>query len=240
MHTDVPSSAPTLAAVPPPPPTPPPAGAPAQAGDLAATAEAIPRRLRVEPWADPVVDHLGHDPRSAYVEQFWLPILGPSTTLLLRRLASVLDREPEGADVELSSVARSLGLGTSGGKRCAFLRALDRSTQFGLSQQLGADRLAVRRRVPPLTQRQVVRLPKELQTDHGEWMQLHRPKGESVRIQRARVEALDLTSGGLGVDEVEVQLGRWGMHPAVAYDASRWAEKRHQQALDALAHLDTA
>ena len=152
----------------------------------------------------------------------------------------MLDREPEGVEVELSTVARSLGLGTAGGKRCAFVRALDRSTQFGLSQQLGTGRLAVRRRVPPLTQRQVVRLPKALQADHGEWMQLHRPKGESARPQRARVQALDLTSAGLGVDEVEQQLGRWGLHPAIAYDASRWAEQRHQQALDALTDLDTA
>ena len=31
--------------------------------------------LRVEPWPDPVIDELGHDPRSAYVETFWLPVL---------------------------------------------------------------------------------------------------------------------------------------------------------------------
>ena len=33
-----------------------------------------------EPWLDPVIDELGHDPRSAYVETFWLPVLGPPTT----------------------------------------------------------------------------------------------------------------------------------------------------------------
>jgi hypothetical protein len=36
-------------------------------------------RLRVEAWLDPVIDEVGHDPRSAYVEEFWLPILGPTT-----------------------------------------------------------------------------------------------------------------------------------------------------------------
>jgi hypothetical protein len=35
--------------------------------------------LNVEPWADPVVDELGVDPRAPYVERFWLPVLGPST-----------------------------------------------------------------------------------------------------------------------------------------------------------------
>ncbi len=35
-------------------------------------------RLRVEPWDDPLVDRLGHDPRSTYTEHYWLGILGPS------------------------------------------------------------------------------------------------------------------------------------------------------------------
>jgi hypothetical protein len=35
--------------------------------------------LRVEPWPDPVIDEVGHDPRSSYVETFWLPVLGPTT-----------------------------------------------------------------------------------------------------------------------------------------------------------------
>ena len=36
--------------------------------------------LAVRPWPDPVIDALGHDPRSAYVEQYWLGILGPPST----------------------------------------------------------------------------------------------------------------------------------------------------------------
>jgi hypothetical protein len=34
--------------------------------------------LRIVPWRDEVIDELGHDPRSHYVETFWLPVLGPS------------------------------------------------------------------------------------------------------------------------------------------------------------------
>lgn len=36
-----------------------------------------PATLRIVAWTDPVIDTLGHDPRSWYVEQFWLPIVGP-------------------------------------------------------------------------------------------------------------------------------------------------------------------
>ena len=42
--------------------------------------------LQVLPWSDPVIDQLGYDPRSRYVERFWLGILGPSATWLMRYL----------------------------------------------------------------------------------------------------------------------------------------------------------
>jgi hypothetical protein len=35
--------------------------------------------LHVRPWRDDVVDRAGFDPRSAYAEDFWLPVLGPSS-----------------------------------------------------------------------------------------------------------------------------------------------------------------
>jgi hypothetical protein len=43
--------------------------------------------LRVTPWIDPVVDGRGYAIYSSYVEVFWLPVLGPSATVLLQRLA---------------------------------------------------------------------------------------------------------------------------------------------------------
>lgn len=36
--------------------------------------------LHVAPWPDPVLEVTGHDPRSSYVERFWLALLGPSTS----------------------------------------------------------------------------------------------------------------------------------------------------------------
>ena len=54
------------------------------------TAQSLPTlttdTISIRPWPDPVIDALGHDPRSSYVETYWLGILGPSTTWLLRRL----------------------------------------------------------------------------------------------------------------------------------------------------------
>src|SRR5690606_21533957 len=78
--------------------------------------------VRVVPWPDPLVEAAGHDPRSPYVERYWLGVLGPTATWLVRRLAERLEAEPEGFDLELGSLAAELGVGHRGGRQAPFLR----------------------------------------------------------------------------------------------------------------------
>ncbi len=89
-------------------------------------------RVRVVEWADPTIERLGYDARSSYVERYWLPMLGPSTTWLVRHLAAGLERSPEGYDCDLHDVATSLGIGNRHGRHSPFARALDRAGRFGL------------------------------------------------------------------------------------------------------------
>ena len=70
-----------------------------------------PPELQVTTWVDPVVDPRGHPADSPYVEIFWLPVLGPSATFLLRRLSLYLDMFPEGLSMDLSELSCQLGLG---------------------------------------------------------------------------------------------------------------------------------
>src|SRR4051812_33578658 len=149
--------------------------------------------LLIKPWPDPVIDRLGHDPRSPYVEQFWLGVLGPSTTWLLRRIAAGLERSPAGFYLPLMETARALGLGDKGGRNSPFMRALGRCCQFGLAQVPDDATLAVRRNLPPLNRRQLARLPEALQDAHRAWQedQLQTPTHEQLRL-RARRLALSL------------------------------------------------
>src|SRR5881227_2628443 len=89
--------------------------------------------LTVRPWPDDVIDVLGHDPRSTYVETYWLGILGPSTTWLLRRLVAGLEASPSGYDLPLSETASCLGLGNKGGRHSPFMRSLARCVKFDLA-----------------------------------------------------------------------------------------------------------
>ena len=77
----------------------------------------VPRHWPSAAWPDPIIDTLGHDPRSDYVERFWLPTLGPTSLLLLRRLASHLDREPEGCALDVADLSQSLGVGPARARR---------------------------------------------------------------------------------------------------------------------------
>jgi hypothetical protein len=126
-------------------------------------------RLEIRPWPDPVLDHLGHDTRSPYVERYWLPILGPSSTLLLRRLAAALDEAPDGFELDPSSWAVELGIGMRGGRHSPFWRSIERTCRFGATRRHG-EVLAVRRRLPPLNRHQIDRLPPALRHRHELWL----------------------------------------------------------------------
>jgi hypothetical protein len=113
---------------------------------------------------------LGFDPRSPYVEAYWLGTLGPSTTWLLRRIATGLEASPDGFVLDLGTCARELGLGDKGGRTSPFARALGRLVQFDLARWHPADgALEVRRNVPPLNRRQVLHLTENLRASHDRW-----------------------------------------------------------------------
>lgn len=188
----------------------------------------------IRPWPDDVIDQLGFDPRSVYVERFWLGLLGPSTTWLMRRLVAGFDADPDGYELDLCETAKGLGLGDRGGRNSPFLRSLSRTVQFGLAQPAGGGELAVRRRLPPLNMRQVARLSPALQAAHHRWQedQLGEPPGEAQR-RRARQLALSLLELGEDFDATERQLMHWRYHPTVTREALAWAWEQHVSADEA-------
>ncbi len=180
-------------------------------------------QIRVVPWVDPVADPHGLHPCSRYVELYWLPVIGPSTTWLLRRLSYGIEVHGEGFQLDLSETARSLGLGERMGKNSPFRRALQRLCTFELARPHGPDALAVRTLIPPLPLRHLCRLPPSLQSSHRRWLSEQQlPEPEQMR-RRARRLALGLASTGKSRPEIERQLGLWRFHPAIAFAAAEHA-----------------
>ena len=175
------------------------------------------------PWLDQRIDAFGHDPRSAYVEQFWLATLGPSTTWFLRHCADLLD-ETASTPVNLRDTAGTLGIGHEGGSRSAMAKTMARACRFRAARSAGATTLAVRLRLPHLSHRQVHRLPESARRRHEEFLGADLSPDLVGRQQsRARRLALGLIECGDTISETERQLACMTFHPAVIAEAVRWA-----------------
>jgi hypothetical protein len=188
-----------------------------------------PRQLRIRPWEDPVLDRQGHDPRSAYAETFWLPLLGPSATFLARRLASRFDEEPAGFALPADDAARSLGLGHKQGRRSPFNRTVGRLVQFRLLHLDAEDVILARRRFPGLSRTQVSKLPASLQEAH-EAYKTSESAAPALPVMRERARSLALTFLELGEtpEEVLAHLHRLRFDPPLRRQALAWAIERHE------------
>ena len=173
---------------------------------------AIGATLRIEAWDEATSRLRRVDVRSSYVERFWLPILGPSTTWLLRHFAQVLDDSPSGATVDLAEVARALGLGERSGRNGPLLRTIagDRLRHRGAPWR--GPRLGVRRAPPLLSGRR----GRDCRSASACWSTPGPPSEaplDPVRRRGRRLALSLLESLGEGVADTERQLGNWHFHP---------------------------
>ena len=194
----------------------------------------IQSTVRVLPWPDPVIDRLGYDPRSLYVETFWLGILGPTSTWLMRRIAIGFDDHPAGFELDAAETARALGLGDRVSRNSPIRRAMARCVKFETARHEGLDTLGVRRRLPPLPRRHLIQLPVYLQEEHRRWIAPVRrsPVLDEARHQARRL-ALGLLASGEDRANFEAQLVRWRVHPALAAEATQWAHSLERAAGEA-------
>ena len=178
----------------------------APALDPTAGVEAAPASITIVPWVDPVVDDTGVDPRSRYVEMFWLGVLGPTATWLLRRLVAGLDQDPDGYDLDLHTTARAMGLSYNAARSSPFSKALQRCVMFGLAHPVDHG-LAVRRRIPQVTLRHLQRMPEPLQVAHHEWQRTTVDVDEFTRAHRLATAMLDLGDESTVIEHHLVALG---------------------------------
>ena len=111
-------------------------------------------------WMDPVCDHgLPTDSDEALV--ILCPVLGPSATMVLHRLARYASSGP--TTWEPTVFAATFGLSKNAPSGLA-AKAVARLARFGFAT-VGSSTLAVRTHVPPLPQRWLTALPDYLRVD---------------------------------------------------------------------------
>ena len=100
-----------------------------------------------------------------YVEMLWLPVIGPSTTWLLRRLSVWALACSGGLTVVLPELSESLGLGWSSGANSSVQRSMRRLIMFGLARwNDGVFEVVVQ--VPGVSDRQLGRMSSGLVRAH--------------------------------------------------------------------------
>jgi hypothetical protein len=109
--------------------------------------------------------HARFSPDDAYVEAVWLPVLGPASFVVWRRLALDAAATP-GFDTSLERLAAATGLGSARGTQSGIARAMRRLERFGLVRHAGDSLLVVRCRLPFASPRQLERLDPSIRALH--------------------------------------------------------------------------
>jgi hypothetical protein len=107
-------------------------------------------------WVDPTVDCFDIDPAGHYSRIAWLPIIGPSSWVILGTVALHLQAD-QSVTWQLSDLARDHGLGRPDRPSLIVARTLRRLEYFGLIRFESPDVALARTRMPPLSASQLRR-----------------------------------------------------------------------------------
>lgn len=135
---------------------------------------------------DPRVRRIGFELSDPYVEQCWSAVVGPSATLLLRRLPELWQHQVP-AEVRAEELSRSLGLGAGTGPNSRLASTLDRLVRFGLARPDQAGGFDVYLEVAPLQARQLERAPEWTRAAHERLFSEHIVRFEGVAEQSSNV-----------------------------------------------------
>lgn len=122
---------------------------------------------------DTRVQRAGFELTDPYVEQCWSAIVGPSATLLMRRMPALWIAQVP-AESNIVDLSRSLGLGAGTGERSRLANTLNRLVRHGLARpspdSTGFD---VHVQVAPLNRAQLERVPRWTRDTHDRLLGAH-------------------------------------------------------------------
>lgn len=151
---------------------------------------------------DARVQRVGFDLTDPYVEHCWSTVVGPSSTLLLRRLPTLWrDRVP--AEIGASELSQSLGLGVGVGERSRLVNTLNRLVHYRLARPAAdGTEIEVFRQVAPLSPRQLDRAPQWTRDTHEQLFGAHLEQIDDLARHHASVASittrLDRIQNGTG------------------------------------------
>jgi hypothetical protein len=121
---------------------------------------------------DPRVHRAGFGLEDPYLERCWLPVIGPTSVLLLRRLPQLWQNDPL-IGVPVEDLAVVLGLGRGTGRNSPVWRTIDRLCRFNFAARVADNEVEVYTEVPPLSRRMLDALPPSIGAAHEQLLTAH-------------------------------------------------------------------
>jgi hypothetical protein len=96
----------------------------------------------------------------------FLPVIGPASLVIYRRLGSLVELGLAPFDIDIAELAASVGLGLGTGRCAPVTRTLHRMVAFGLARWESDGSYGVRRALAPLPEYRLRRLPISVRRFH--------------------------------------------------------------------------
>ncbi len=122
--------------------------------------------LELRTWTDPPGGGIGVDPRSPYVDHFWVPAIGPVAVCMAQLLIRTVNRESAGLVVALTDLATRLGVGVGETGLAALGEALHALEAAAVVQLAEDGSVLVRSELPYLGPTELAHLPQTLRATH--------------------------------------------------------------------------
>ncbi len=108
--------------------------------------------------------------RSTYIEKFWLSILGPSATWILRLLLDEIKTNDPITVMTSNYIASQVGLSDNTSKNSPLCRSIRRLLDFRIAKQIKEGHLVISKYIPPLSTRQTLKLPSSMLELHKKYL----------------------------------------------------------------------
>lgn len=179
----------------------------------------------------------GHLPTSRYVRRYWSPLVGTTAVGCFIVITEAIDDGR--TSIPPLEVAGALGLESP----TELAEPIANLARSGIAVAVSG-KVLVRRTAPTLKEEYEHRLPPALREAHRRLRQqgLIASAGTPQvaertghdEVDRARLLALSLLRMGLPPDQLEGEMHRRRLHPALAYQASVWAIERYRPSADSI------
>ncbi len=176
------------------------------------------KMLAFQPWTDPHFDRWGSEPRSSYVERFWLPVLGPSSIVLARNIATAFDSN--NGSYRINSAVQAASVGLAPGQ---LRRVIERLIGFGLAKYCDPNTVALRTAWPLIGSSAIRQLPKPLYQLHSDWILLTDTL-DLASVQQRECWRLTIAEHGKGTSPVDLDaiLRRLGCDQQLRIELVDW------------------